>query len=92
MCNISESCLSCRNVTINFYFAESSEWHLISMEAAQTEHQRPGSNIPFSDVTFTITMKRKMLYPLRLIIMPNLILALMTILVYVVPINSGKRC
>jgi len=50
----------------------------------------PGSNEYFTDAVFTIITRRKALYPMSMLILPNLILAGLTILVFVIPIDSGK--
>lgn len=70
--------------------AESPEWYYISMNHTTLLNLRPGSPIPFKDAIYTIVMKRKPLYPLTMIVAPNLILAFLTILVYLVPIDAGK--
>lgn len=53
-------------------------------------HDVDDKNKSFDASVYTLVMRRKALYPMTMLILPNLILAGLTILVFSVPIAAGK--
>lgn len=53
-------------------------------------HDVDDENKSFDTGVYTLVMRRKALYPMTMLILPNLILAGLTILVFSVPIAAGK--
>lgn len=72
-------------------YAESTEWLFLSMDGTKQRKAYPGRTTPFSDVVYTLKVKRKPLNLLINLVIPNLMLAFLTILVFILPINAGER-
>lgn len=71
---------------------ESPEWVFISMDHTTVNkyHDLNDKDKSFDTGVYTLVMRRKALYPMTMLILPNLILAGLTILVFSVPIAAGK--
>lgn len=78
--------------SILYDYVESPEWVFISMDHTTVNkyHDVDDKNKSFDASVYTLVMRRKALYPMTMLILPNLILAGLTILVFSVPIAAGK--
>ncbi|XP_065647328.1 neuronal acetylcholine receptor subunit alpha-2 isoform X1 [Hydra vulgaris] len=78
------------NVDMKLY-SPSAEWLYISMEKVSEPKMYPHSTTPHVDVTYTLIMKRKPLYLLLNLVIPNAIFVFLTVLVFVLPVYKGQR-
>lgn len=72
------------------HFIESPEWVFISMDHDSTNKYYGDNPTPHTAAVYTLVMRRKALYPMTMLVLPNLILAGLTILVFSIPIAAGK--
>lgn len=78
------------NVDLKTY-TESSEWVFKSMNHTRHQTLYPGSTVEFSDIKYTVILKRKPLYYVIKVFYPTFTLTFLTILVFIQPIAGGER-
>nr|XP_026689355.1 neuronal acetylcholine receptor subunit alpha-7-like isoform X6 [Ciona intestinalis] len=72
-------------------YIPSGEWDLISMKGHRTSVKYECCPHPFVDVTYTIHMRRRTLFYGFNLILPCVLVCSLTILVFLLPADSGER-
>lgn len=72
-------------------YSESSEWHFKSMNHTRHQTLYPGSTVEFADVRYTVIIDRKPLYYFLSVLSPTVVLAILTLLVFVQPVTGSER-
>lgn len=67
------------------------EWQLLGVPARRNHVNYSCCTDPFADITYKIILKRRVLFYLNNLVMPNLILAGLVIFSFYVPPESGER-
>ena len=73
-------------------YTDSSEWTFGSMNHTREVVVKPGIDVPFAHVKYTIICVRKPLYYFRNVFLPIIGLSFLVLLVFIQPIESGERC
>ncbi|KAK3740405.1 hypothetical protein QZH41_009477 [Actinostola sp. cb2023] len=72
-------------------FQDNGEWDLIGVPAKRNEEYYDCCEAPYPDITFTIHIKRRVLFFLFNLIIPCLVIVLLTSLSFYLPPDSGER-
>lgn len=77
---------------INFSdFYPNVEWDVLKGTAIKNSKSYPCCPVPYIDVTFEITMKRKTLFHTVNLIMPCVAISFLTVIVFYLPVDSGEK-
>ena len=72
-------------------FTANGEWELVSMPGKRSSIIYSCCPYPYVDITYTIYIRRRVLFYLNNLIIPCIILAALTILAFYLPPESGER-
>ncbi|CAH1373919.1 hypothetical protein MTP99_015281 [Tenebrio molitor] len=72
-------------------FYLSVEWDILAVPATRNEEYDPCCTVPYSDITFKITMRRKTLFYTVNLIIPCVGITFLTVLVFYLPSDSGEK-
>ncbi|RNA37099.1 Cation transporter family [Brachionus plicatilis] len=78
------------NIDLSNY-VPNGEWDLVRTYCVRRVVYYPCCREPFPDVTFTLIIRRKVLYFTVNVILPCLMLSALTVLVFVIPSDSGDK-
>uniref|UniRef100_A0A8C4ZIQ3 Neuronal acetylcholine receptor subunit alpha-7 n=1 Tax=Gadus morhua TaxID=8049 RepID=A0A8C4ZIQ3_GADMO len=67
------------------------EWDLVGVPGTRSEAFYDCCKEPYPDVTFVVTMRRRTLYYALNLLIPCVLLSSMTLLVFVLPADSGEK-
>ncbi|XP_061676105.1 neuronal acetylcholine receptor subunit alpha-7-like [Syngnathoides biaculeatus] len=67
------------------------EWDLLEVPGGRNEVFYECCTEPYPDVTFVVTLRRRTLYYAFTLLIPCVLLSSMTVLVFLVPANSGEK-
>ena len=73
----------------NFY--PSVEWDILGVPAMKTKKTHPCCNVPYPEMTFNVTMRRKTLFHTVNLIIPCVSISFLTVLVFYLPSDSGEK-
>ncbi|XP_048581252.1 neuronal acetylcholine receptor subunit alpha-3 isoform X2 [Nematostella vectensis] len=72
-------------------YTKSGEWDLLGMRAVRNVVKYSCCPDPFIDITFTMHIRRKVLFYLTNLIAPCIVLATLTVFSFQLPLESGER-
>lgn len=72
-------------------YTVSGEWQLVSMPVSRNVVKYSCCPDPYIDVTYTIVVRRKVLFYLTNLILPCVVLAMLTVFSFYLPPESGER-
>ena len=72
-------------------FTANGEWELISLPGKRNEKRYTCCPEPYIDITYTIHLKRRVLFYVNNLIIPCIVLGALTVLAFYLPPESGER-
>uniref|UniRef100_H3DLU0 Uncharacterized protein n=2 Tax=Tetraodon nigroviridis TaxID=99883 RepID=H3DLU0_TETNG len=72
-------------------YVHNGEWDLLEVPGGRHEVFYDGSVEPYPDVTFVVTLRRRTLFYALNLLIPCVLLSSMTLLVFLLPANSGEK-
>lgn len=72
-------------------FYMSVEWDILEVPAIRNVKYFGGRKIPYLDITFNVTMRRKTLFYTVNLIIPCMGISFLTVLVFYLPSDSGEK-
>ncbi|KAL3865501.1 hypothetical protein ACJMK2_042889 [Sinanodonta woodiana] len=67
------------------------EWDIINVTARRNEKFYPCCNLPYPDIMFNVTLRRRTLFYTINLIMPCIAISALTVLVFYLPSDSGEK-
>ncbi len=72
-------------------YVPNSEWRIIDNAAIKNVVKYPCCEHPYADLTFNLTLERKVTFHLRLILIPTVLLSGMSVAIFWIPPNRPDR-
>ncbi len=72
-------------------YVPSSEWEIIQNAAQKNVLLYPCCDNPYADLTFNLTLKRRVTFHIRLILIPTVLLSAMSVAIFCIPPNRPDR-